>query len=223
MKELLEQIAAMVERGKVSANAPFPPDLKDKEGVDELTKKAVDDGVEPENILNDGLVLGMMRIGEKFRANKVFVPDVLIAAKAMKAGLKHIEPFFLSQKIKLKGNVVIGTVSGDLHDIGKNIVGMIIQGGGWNIVDLGIDVNAQKFIDAVNENGAKAVCLSALLTTTMVNMKQIISDIKKEIPEVKVLVGGAPLTQKFADDVNADFYSNDPQGALEYLNEHCRD
>ena len=163
-------------------------------------------------------MIGMQHIGEKFRENKIFVPDVLISAKAMKAAMELLKPYFQSGKVKHKGSIVLGTVTGDLHDIGKNIVSMVIEGGGWKVIDLGVDTSADKFINAINEFQPNAVGLSALLTTTMQNMETITHKIKEVHPEVKVLVGGAPLTNEFANRIGADIYSPDPQGALEYLN-----
>ncbi len=217
MDDLINRIAYCVERGKVNLAANYPPDLKGEDGAEELTQKAIDGGLSPSDVMNLGLVAGMEKIGIKFRDNKVFVPDVLISAKAMNAGMKHIKPFFLSNQLKLKGKIVIGTVSGDLHDIGKNILGMILQGGGWEIIDLGVDRNADNFAEAVRTHKPDAVGLSALLTTTMLNMESIINEIRKIDPGIKIMVGGAPLSSGFADKIGADHYSPDPQGALEYL------
>ena len=130
-EEILQKIAICVERGKVNKNAPFPPDLKDQDGADELIKLAIDQGVKANVILGEGLVIGMTAIGVKFRENKVFVPEVLMAAKAMTAGMNHLRPFFQSGDVKHKGTFIIGTVMGDLHDIGKNLLGMIVEGAGW--------------------------------------------------------------------------------------------
>ncbi|MCX6150950.1 MAG: corrinoid protein [Ignavibacteriales bacterium] len=218
MNELLEKISVCVERGKINAQSPYPPDLKGQDGAFELTKKALEIGLPPQSILNDGLMIGMKHIGEKFRENKIFVPDVLISAKAMKAAMELLKPYFQSGEVKHKGSIVLGTVTGDLHDIGKNIVSMVIEGGGWKVIDLGVDAGADKFINAINEFKVNAVGLSALLTTTMQNMETIAHKIKEAHPEVKVLVGGAPLTNEFANKIGADVYSPDPQGALEYLN-----
>ncbi len=217
MSELLEQIATCIERGKVNANSPYPPDMKGQEGADELVKKAVDEGVAPEDILNEALIKGMGAIGKKFSANQVFVPDVLMAAKSMQAAMAHLRPFFESGQAKHKGTFVIGTVQGDLHDIGKNLVAMVMEGGGFKVVDLGVDVAPEKFVEAVKANPDACVGLSALLTTTMVNMEKTVAQIKETSPDTKVVVGGAPLTQEFADKIGADSYSPDPQGALDYL------
>jgi methanogenic corrinoid protein MtbC1 len=215
---LLEQIAICVERGKINAKSPYPPDLKGQEGADELTKRALDEGITPADILNSGLMIGMQRIGIRFRDKKIFVPDVLIAAKAMNAAMVHLRPFFLSNVVRHKGTIVVGTVLGDLHDIGKNIVSMILEGGGWKVVDLGVDVSPEKFLAAIAEHKPQAIGLSALLTTTMVNMEQVVKKVKEVSRSVKIIIGGAPVTQSFSDQIGADGYFAEPQGALEYLN-----
>jgi len=216
--ELLSQISICVERGKVNKVAPFPPDLKDQEGADELTRQALDKGIAADLVLSDGLVPGMERIGVKFRANQVFVPEVLMAAKAMSAGMNHLRPYFQSGEVKRKGIFIIGTVMGDLHDIGKNLLGMIVEGAGWEVVDLGIDVPASKFIAALDEHPNAFIGLSCLLTTTMLNMEKIVQEVKAQKPGTKILIGGAPVTNDFKDKVGADWYSPDPQGAVEFLN-----
>jgi methanogenic corrinoid protein MtbC1 len=218
MNPLLEKIAICVERGKVNIKSPYPPDLKGQEGADELARKALDEGLSAKEILSDGLMVGMQKIGVRFRDNKVFVPDVLMAAKAMNAAMEHLKPYFASGEVQRKGTVIMGTVKGDLHDIGKKLVSMIFEGGGWEVIDLGVDVPAEKFLKALQEHPKAAVGMSALLTTTMINMESIVREIKKAHPQAKVMVGGAPLTQDFAAKIGADAYSADPQGALEYLN-----
>ncbi len=219
MEELFEKIAHCVEYGKINAASPYPPDMKGMEGADELTKKAIELGADPNDILTKGMVVGMQKIGVKFRENKVFVPQVLMSAKAMSTGMEHLKPFFLSGSVKRKGVFVIGTVAGDLHDIGKNLVSMMVEGSGFEVVDLGVDVNSNKFIEAVNAHPGCFVGLSALLTTTMVNMEKTVQDIKAASPGTKVLIGGAPVSDDFKIKIHADFYSPDPQGAVEYLNE----
>jgi methanogenic corrinoid protein MtbC1 len=216
--ELLKEIATCIERGKVNATSPYPPDMKGKEGADELVKKALDQGIPASEILEKALIVGMSAIGQKFSRNEVFVPDVLMAAKAMQAAMKHLRPFFDSGEAKHRGTFIIGTVQGDLHDIGKNLVAMVIEGGGYKVVDLGVDVSPEKFVDAVKQNPGASVGLSALLTTTMINMEKTVKLVKEAMPGTKVIVGGAPLTQEFADKIGADAYSPDPQGALEFLN-----
>ena len=219
MEELFEKIAHCVEFGKINLASPYPPNMKGQEGADELTKKAIEAGVNPDDVLKKGLVIGMEKIGVKFRENKVFVPQVLMSAKAMSTAMEHLKPFFQSGAVKRKGIFVIGTVAGDLHDIGKNLVSMMVEGSGYEVVDLGTDVNSQKFIDAVKQNPGCFVGLSALLTTTMTNMEKIVSEIKAESPDTKVLIGGAPVSEDFKNKINADFYSPDPQGAVDYLNQ----
>ncbi len=217
MSELLEQIATCIERGKVNAASPYPPDMRGQEGADELVKKAIEQGVPAGDILSQAMIVGMGRIGKKFSNNEVFVPDVLMAAKAMQAGMNHLRPFFDSGEAVHKGTFIIGTVQGDLHDIGKNLVAMVMEGGGFKVIDLGVDVSAEKFAQAVKDNPGASVGLSALLTTTMVNMEKTVKLLKEQAPDTKVVVGGAPLTQEFANKIGADAYSPDPQGALDYL------
>ena len=163
-------------------------------------------------------MLGMERIGKEFGENKAFVTNLIISAEAMNAVMKHMKPFLESGEVKRKGKFVIGTVSGDLHDIGKNLVSMIIKGGGFEVFDLGVDVPTNKFLDAIAQHPGCFVGLSALLTTTMRNMENSVRDIKKSYPDTKVLIGGAPITQDFCTRIGADFYSPNPHEAVEYLN-----
>src|SRR5210317_219932 len=218
MSELLAKIADCIEFGKINKAAPFPPQMKGQDGADELTKQAIDEGVVAQDILTKGLMVGMEKVGIKFRENKVFVPQVLMSAKAMSTAMIHLKPFFLSGEVKQKGTFIIGTVEGDLHDIGKNLVSMMVEGNGWEVVDLGTDVSAEKFVDAIKNNPGGHIGLSALLTTTMVNMEQILKEVKTVSPETRVLIGGAPVSEDFKNKIGADFYSPDPQGAVEYLN-----
>ncbi|MCF6333492.1 MAG: corrinoid protein [Draconibacterium sp.] len=218
MSELLSKLADCVEFGKINKAAPYPPQMKGQEGADELAKKLLDEGVNPQDILTKGLMIGMQKIGVKFRENKVFVPQVLMSAKAMSTAMLHLKPFFASGEVKQKGTFIIGTVEGDLHDIGKNLVSMMVEGNGWKVVDLGTDVKAEQFVAALKENENAFVGLSALLTTTMVNMEKITKAIKDAVPGAKVAVGGAPVTDDFRQKVGADAYAPDPQGLVEYLN-----
>jgi methanogenic corrinoid protein MtbC1 len=219
MQELLEKLAVAIERGKVNLASPFPPDLKGEEGADELTKRAIDEGVSPNTILNDALMVGMGKIGDKFEEGKAFIPDMLIAAKAMNAAMVHLKPFFESGDVELKGDFIIGTVAGDLHDIGKNIVRMVLTGGGWNVIDLGSDVKADKFVETLKEYPKAMVGMSALLTTTMMQMETTTNAIKEASPSTKVFVGGAPLSQEFSDKIGADGYFPDPNKFSKYLAE----
>ncbi len=218
MSELLSRIAACVEFGKINKAAPFPPDMKGQEGADELTRQALDEGISAQRILTEGLMIGMEKVGIKFRENRVFVPQVLMSAKAMSTAMIHLKPFFLSGEVKEKGIFIIGTVEGDLHDIGKNLVSMMVEGNGWKVVDLGTDVKADRFIEALQEHKNAFVGLSALLTTTMVNMEKIAKAIKVAVPDVKIAIGGAPVTDEFRQKIGADAYAPDPQGLVEYLN-----
>jgi methanogenic corrinoid protein MtbC1 len=219
MSELIERIAHCIEFGKINTASPYPPDMRGQEGADELTKQALAEGIDPGRILNEGMVIGMERVGKKFSENKVFVPQMLMSAKAMSTAMQHIKPFFLSGSVKRKGTFIIGTVAGDLHDIGKNLVGMMIEGAGWEVIDLGVDVNAEKFVAALKEKPGSSVGLSALLTTTMVNMEKIVTEIRNVAKDTKILVGGAPVSMDFCSKIGADFYSPDPQGAVNYLNQ----
>ena len=218
MNELLNKLADCIEFGKINKAAPFPPQMKGLDGADEITRQALDSGVEAQDILTYGLMPGMEKVGIKFRENKVFVPQVLMSAKAMSTAMVHLKPFFASGAAKQKGTFIIGTVLGDLHDIGKNLVAMMVEGNGYKVIDLGTDVNADKYIVAVNENPGAVVGLSALLTTTMVNMEKITQEIKAAVPGTLVAVGGAPVNDDFCLKIGADNYSPDPQAVVEFLN-----
>ena len=185
--------------------------------VSALVEQALNEGVKAEDILNDGLVAGMNVVGEKFRNNEVFVPGVLVAARAMNAGVKVLKPSLQVEGVEPLGKAVICTVKGDMHDIGKNLVKMMIEGQGIECIDLGVDVEPQKVVDAVIESGAKVVCLSALLTTTMMGQKDVIDALKAANirDKVKVMVGGAPVTQQFADEIGADCYTLDAASAAQ--------
>ena len=217
MQDIVEQIAMYVARGKISRSSWYPPDMKDQDGADEIAANALKNGVQPRALL-EGCILGMEKIGKEFGENKAFVTNLIVSAEAMKAVLKHIKPFLESGEVKRKGKFVIGTVSGDVHDIGKNLVSMIIKGGGFEVIDLGVDVPTNKFLEAIAQHPGCFVGLSALLTTTKVNMETSVKAIKKTYPETKVLIGGAPITQEFCTHIGADFYSPNPQEAVEYLN-----
>ena len=218
MNTLLSRLAECIEFGKINIASPYPPQLKGQEGADELTVQALKLGVNPQDVLTLGLMPGMEKVGFKFRENKVFVPQVLMSAKAMSTAMLHLKPHFLSGAAKQKGTFIIGTVMGDLHDIGKNLVAMMVEGCGYRVIDLGTDVGSEKFIAAVKENPGAVVGLSALLTTTMVNMQKITVDIKEAVPGTFVTIGGAPVNDDFCQKIGADNYSADPQGVVEFLN-----
>ncbi len=181
----------------------------------ELTQSAVDEGVDAETILNDGLTAGMGVIGKRFKANEVYVPEVLIAARAMHAGMEILEPLLAEAGAKPKGIVVLGTVKGDLHDIGKNLVNMMLRGGGFKVIDVGIDVAEDKFVEAAKNENADLVALSALLTTTMPQMKTVIDALKEAGIESKTIIGGAPVTQDYAEEIGADGYAPDAASAVD--------
>jgi methanogenic corrinoid protein MtbC1 len=217
MSTLLEQLSHCVEFGKVDRKSPYPPDLKDKDGADELTGQALKEGIGPNDILENSLIPAMEMVGNKFSRNEIFVPQMLMSAKAMGSAMKHLKPFFQSGEAKRKGVFVIGTVAGDLHDIGKNLVAMMIEGGGWEVIDLGVDVPPDTFLQSIEEHPGCVLGLSALLTTTMANMDDCVKAIKAKHAETQVLIGGAPVTSEFCDSIGANFYSPDPQGAVNYL------
>lgn len=218
MEELFNQIAHCVEFGKINKTSPYPPDMRGQDGADELTARALQDGAKASDILTKSLVVGMEKVGIKFRENKVFVPQVLMSAKAMSAAMEHLKPFFNSGEAKRKGTFIIGTVQGDLHDIGKNLVAMMVEGNGYEVINLGVDVNAETFLAEAEKHPHAVIGLSALLTTTMVNMENIVKTIKDKKPDTRICIGGAPVTHDFCKKINADLYSPDPQGLVEYLN-----
>ena len=183
----------------------------DHHTVDQLSKQGLDEGIEALEIMDDGLIAGMGIVGIKFRENFIFVPEVLSCARAMKAGMAHIEPILSASGVENAGTVIMGTVKGDLHDIGKNLCIMMLRGAGFEVIDLGVDTSEDEFMDAVEEHGAPLMGMSALLTTTMPNMgKTIEAFIDADLrDDVQIMVGGAPVTQEFADDMGADGYGKD--------------
>ncbi|MCX6090336.1 MAG: corrinoid protein [Candidatus Atribacteria bacterium] len=208
MAEVLDQLAKELFAGNAK-------------GVSELTRKALAEGCTPSEILNKGLIKGMGEVGVKFKANEIYVPEVLIAARAMKAGMAILKPKLEESGVKPVAKMIIGTVKGDLHDIGKNLVAMMMEGAGFEIIDLGIDVSADKFIQAIRDYKPQIVGMSALLTTTMIQMRESIKAIKEAgvRDNVKVMIGGAPLTQKFSDEIGADGYSPDAASAVDKAKE----
>jgi len=187
----------------------------------ELTQSAVQEGVEPGKILGEGLIAGMNVVGDKFKKNEFYVPEVLIAARAMHAGMDILKPILAKSGVKPVATVVVGTVKGDLHDIGKNLVVMMLEGAGFDVVDAGVDVDAEKFASAIQEKSAKLLGMSALLTTTMPSMKTIIDVLQTKglKDKVKIMVGGAPLTQEYADEIGADGYAPDAASAVDKAKE----
>ncbi|MCE9613849.1 MAG: corrinoid protein [Lentisphaerae bacterium] len=182
----------------------------------EVTETALKGGADPKALVDTYMIPAMDEVGRRFEANEYFVPELLIAARAMKGALQLVRPLLLAQKVQPVGRVAIGTVKGDLHDIGKNLVAAMLEGGGFEIVDLGVDVSAEKFVQAIKEKQVNVVCLSALLTTTMPGMKDIIKAIEDAgaRQRVKILVGGAPVTRQYADQIGADGFSDNASGAV---------
>lgn len=184
--------------------------------VKEMTQQALDEGKAPQDVLDGALIPAMDVVGDKFAKQEFYIPEMLIAARAMQAGLGLLKPLLAQSEAKPRGKAVIGTVKGDLHDIGKNLVGMMLQGGGFEVVDLGADVKPAKFVEAVGREKPDLVMMSALLTTTMLSMRETIEALKAAgLREgLKVGVGGAPVTQRYADEIGADFYAPDATGAV---------
>ena len=197
---ILEEISTFMQKGR-------------SKSVKELVQKALDEGVPAQDILENALLSAMGIVGEKFKKNEVFVPEVLVCARAMNAGVEILKPHLVSAGVTTKGVAVLGTVKGDLHDIGKNLVKMMLEGKGLEVIDLGVDVPAEAFIEKAIESNAKVICCSALLTTTMGEMKVVVDKaVEAGIRDkVKIMVGGAPITQEFCDSIGADYYT--PDGA----------
>ncbi|NLM10149.1 MAG: cobalamin-binding protein [Clostridiaceae bacterium] len=208
--ELLREISENLQKGRAK-------------NVKELVQKAIDEGIEVNRILEEGLLHGMSIIGEKFKNNEVYVPDVLIAARAMNTGTELLKPLLVSSGVKAKGKVILGTVKGDLHDIGKNLVRMMMEGKGLEVIDLGVDVPAERFIEAAMENNADIIACSALLTTTMIEMETIVQKVKESplAGKVKIMIGGAPVTDNFRATIGADIYTPDAATAAEAALKVC--
>lgn len=205
---IIEEISDFLQKGRAK-------------NVKTLVTQALEEGINPKTILNEGLLSGMMIIGAKFKNNEVFVPEVLVAARAMNAGLEILEPKLVEVGNEPIGKVVIGTVQGDLHDIGKNLVAMMIKGAGFEIYDIGVDAPAEAFIEKAEEVGADIICLSALLTSTMPSIEEAMKVMNEKGIRDKyiVMIGGAPVTQSFADQVGADYYASDASTAAELARE----
>jgi len=202
----LTEIAASVEAG-------------DSARVKELTRKALSQGHRPEKILEDGFVVGMSAVGEKFKNNEVFIPEVLIASRAMNVGLEILRPLFSPDRAHLRGRIILATVKGDLHDIGKKIVGMMLEGAGYDVIDLGIDVSQVKIVRAVKANRPSVLGLSALLTTTMSYMRDVVEAVEhaRLRSRVRIVIGGAPVTRSYTDEIGADGYAPDAASALDLV------
>jgi 5-methyltetrahydrofolate--homocysteine methyltransferase len=204
--DLLQQISDSLQRGEHTV-------------VAELTDQAVASGLSAAQILDGGLLAGMDVVGRRFGAHEIFLPEVLLAARAMKAGVDRLRPLLVADKVPSRGTVVLGTVKGDMHDIGKNLVAIMLQGAGFEVVDLGTDVAPERFVEAVEAAEAHVVGMSALLTTTMTGMRDVVEKVREAglAGRVKVVVGGAPVTQQFADEIGADAYGYDAANAVEVV------
>ena len=201
---LIQEISEFLQKGRAK-------------NVKTLVQQALDEGMDPKVILNEGLLDGMMIIGGKFKRNEIFVPEVLVAARALNAGLNILEPKLVEIGNEPIGRAVIGTVKGDLHDIGKNLVAMMLKGAGFEVYDAGVDVTPEAFIEKAEETNADIICMSALLTTTMINMGELVEELKKRNLREKyiVMIGGAPVNESFAEQIGADYYTPDAATAAE--------
>jgi corrinoid protein of di/trimethylamine methyltransferase len=204
------EISEMLQKGKAKE-------------VADLCQKALDEGHKAKEILNDGLMLGMGIVGERFKKNEVYVPEVLIAARAMNAGIEVLKPHMIGEANDKKGKVILGTVKGDLHDIGKNLVKIMMEGKGLEVVDLGADVSTEKFVTRAKEEGAQIIACSALLTTTMTEMENVVKAVTEAglRDSIKIMVGGAPVTQNFCDSIGADLYASDASTAADVAIQAC--
>ena len=205
---ILEEISTLLQQGRA-------PKVKS------LVAQAIEEGIEPQKILEEGLLSGMSVVGEKFKNDQVFVPEVLIAARAMNAGTQVLKPYLIEEGVEEKGTVVLGTVKGDLRDIEKNLGKRMMEGKGLKVIDLGVDVPAETYLQAARENNARIIACSALLTTTMGEMKNVVDMAKASGLDVKVMIGGAPVTQDFADSIGADCYTPDAASAAEAALAFC--
>ncbi len=208
---LIQEISELLQKGRAK-------------NVKLLVEQALQEGIDPKAILNEGLLDGMMVVGGKFKKNEIFVPEVLLAARAMNAGLGILKPKLVEIGNEPVGRAVVGTVEGDLHDIGKNLVAMMLQGAGFEVMDAGVDVKPETFIEKAEEAGADVICMSALLTTTMTNMQKVIEKLEEKGLRSKyiVMIGGAPVNESFAQEIGADFYTADAASAAEAAKEAVR-
>lgn len=212
MNETLNEISEWLQKGRA-------PKVK------AAVIKALEEGIPASEILENGLLAGMDIIGQKFKNNEVFVPEVLVAARAMNRGVEILRPYLVEDGVETKGTVILGTVKGDMHDIGKNLVRMMMEGKGLEVIDIGVDVPTESFLDAAREHNAKLICCSALLTTTMGEMKNVVDAVKASEMngKVKIMIGGAPITQTFCEQIGADCYTPDAASAAEAALKFCEE
>ena len=212
MNETLNEISEWLQKGRA-------PKVK------AAVTKALEEGIPASEILENGLLAGMDIIGQKFKNNEVFVPEVLVAARAMNRGVEILRPYLVEDGVETKGTVILGTVKGDMHDSGKNLVRMMMEGKGLEVIDIGVDVPTESFLDAAREHNAKLICCSALLTTTMGEMKNVVDAVKASEMngKVKIMIGGAPITQTFCEQIGADCYTPDAASAAEAALKFCEE
>ena len=212
MNETLNEISEWLQKGRA-------PKVK------AAVTKALEEGIPASEILENGLLAGMDIIGQKFKNNEVFVPEVLVAARAMNRGVEILRPYLVEDGVETKGTVILGTVKGDMHDIGKNLVRMMMEGKGLEVIDIGVDVPTESFLDAARAHNAKLICCSALLTTTMGEMKNVVDAVKASEMngKVKIMIGGAPITQTFCEQIGADCYTPDAASAAEAALKFCEE
>jgi 5-methyltetrahydrofolate--homocysteine methyltransferase len=214
---IIDEIKENVIRGHIDINSKYPPELLGKPGVKDLVQKAIDENLPAFKILNESLIAGMEVVGKKFSDGEYFVPDMLLSAQAMKSGMQIIEPLLKGDESKKIGTVILGTVKGDMHDIGKNLVRMMLEGGGFEVIDLGINTPPEKFIESAKKYPNAVIGMSALLTTTMENMRVSIEALKAQGLNNKVIIGGAAASQKFADEIHADGFTRDAAQSVQLV------
>jgi len=214
---LLEEIKENVIRGHIDSNAKYPADFLGNPGVKDLVQKAIDQNIPASKILNESLIAGMEAVGKKFSDGEYFVPDMLLSAQAMKSGMQILEPLLKGEDSKKIGTIILGTVKGDMHDIGKNLVRMMLEGGGFEVIDLGINTPPEKFIGAAKKYPDAVIGMSALLTTTMENMRVSIEALRDCGLNNKVIIGGAATSQKFADEIHADGFTRDAAQSVQLV------
>lgn len=212
--DYIKEIKECVIKGHINKDSNYPQDLVDKPGVVELVNAAISGNSDVGEILHQGLIGGMEIVGDKFSKGEYFVPEMLFSAKAMKSGLALLKPYLVDQKISTIGTVILGTVEGDMHDIGKNLVGMMLEGGGFEVVDLGVNTSIQKFVSAAKDHPDAIVGLSALLTITMEKMRDVIDTFETNGLANKIFIGGAPVTERYAEEIGANGYASDASTAV---------
>ena len=209
--KLLEEITSNVIEGRADKNSPLPEEKRGMPGVKELTEKALEEGIDVEDLLNKTLIMAMRTVGSQFESGEIFIPEMLIAAQALKAGMEVLKPVIIKKELKPIGKVAIGTVKGDVHDVGKSLVKMMLEGEGFEVIDLGIDVPNEIFIKTVKAEKVQLLGMSSLLTITMMEMKNVIESLKEVgiRSRLKIMIGGAPVTEEFAEQIGADGYAID--------------